>query len=79
MKKVSIIKAITLFLAVMLVSASLMQCKKTGDTISGLNRSFKGTADTALYASFYESNTVGTADATPVRSSHPRSHPPSSS
>ena len=65
MKKVSIIKAITLFLAVMLVSASLMQCKKTGDTISGLNRSFKGTADTALYASFYESNTVGTADATP--------------
>jgi len=62
MKKVSIIKAITLFLAVMLVSASVMQCKKTGDVVKGLDRSFKGTSDTTLYASFYESNNVGTAD-----------------
>ncbi len=62
MKKVSITKTITLFLAVMLVSASVMQCKKTGDVIKGLDRSFKGTSDTTLYASFYESNNVGTAD-----------------
>lgn len=65
MKKISVIQAVTLFLAVMLVSASLFQCKKSGDLITGLDRSFKGAADTAIYASFYESNTVSTADATP--------------
>ncbi len=65
MKKISAIQAATLFLAVMFVSASLFQCKKSGDLITGLDRSFKGTADTALYASFYESNTIATADATP--------------
>jgi hypothetical protein len=62
MKKFSIIKGTTLFLGVMLVSASLLQCKKTGDVVKGLDRSFKGTSDTTLYASFYESNNVGTAD-----------------
>lgn len=65
MKKISAIQAVTLFLAVMLVSASVFQCKKSGDLITGLDRSFKGAADTVIYASFYESNTVSTADATP--------------
>jgi hypothetical protein len=65
MKKISAIQAVTLFLAVMLVSASVFQCKKSGDLITGLDRSFKGTADTVIYASFYESNNVSTADATP--------------
>jgi hypothetical protein len=65
MKKISIVKGITLFLAVMLVSASLMQCKKEGDVVKGLDRSFKGTADTAVYAAFYENNVVSKADVTP--------------
>ena len=63
MKKISFIQAVTLFLAVMFVSASLFQCKKSGDLINGLDRSFKGTADTAIYASFYEENKVSTGDA----------------
>lgn len=62
MKKISLIKATSLFLAVLLVSASILQCKKEGDIIKNLDRSYKGTADSTIYASFYESNTVGTAD-----------------
>jgi hypothetical protein len=58
MKKFSILKATTLFLSVLLVTMSLFQCKKTGDIIKGLDRSFKGAADTTVYASFYESNTI---------------------
>ncbi|HMU08448.1 MAG TPA: hypothetical protein PKC54_00460 [Ferruginibacter sp.] len=62
MKKISLIKATSLFLAVLLVSASILQCKKEGDIIKNLDRSYKGTADSTIYASFYESNTIGTAD-----------------
>ncbi|HNU88978.1 MAG TPA: hypothetical protein PKJ94_11825 [Ferruginibacter sp.] len=62
MKKISLIKATSLFLAVLLVSASILQCKKEGDIIKNLDRSFTGTADSTTYASFYESNTIGTAD-----------------
>ena len=62
MKKISLINAISLFLVVLVVSASIVQCKKEGDIIKNLDRSFKGTADSTLYASFYESNAVNTAD-----------------
>ncbi len=62
MKKISAIKAITLFLLVMFVSASVLQCRKEGDLIKNLDRSFTGSADSTIYASFYESNAVGTAD-----------------
>ncbi|MBP6286004.1 MAG: hypothetical protein KTQ13_00405 [Ferruginibacter sp.] len=65
MKKISLIKSITLFFIVMFVSASVLQCKKEGDIIKGLNRSFTGTADSTVFAAFYESNTVNPADATP--------------
>ena len=63
MKKISLIKATTLFLAVMFVSASIIQCKKTGDIVKDLDRSFKGSADTTIYAAFYESNTITPSDA----------------
>ena len=62
MKKISAIKAFTLFFMVMFVSASVLQCRKEGDLVKNLDRSFKGSADSTIYASFYESNTVGTAD-----------------
>lgn len=65
MKKISFIKAATLFLLVMIVSASIMQCKKEGDIIKGLDRSFNNTADSTIYASFYESNIITPSDATP--------------
>ena len=50
MKKISLIKGITIFLVVMFVSASIMQCKKEGDFIKDLDRSFKNTADSTIYA-----------------------------
>lgn len=65
MKKISFIKATTLFLGVMFLSASVYQCKKEGDLVQGLDRSFKGSADSTVYAAFYESNKITPSDATP--------------
>ena len=65
MKKFSLIKATTLFLGVLFLSASVFQCRKTGDMIKDLDRSFKGTADSTVYASFYESNTITPSDVIP--------------
>lgn len=62
MKKISLIKATTLFLVVMLISVSIIQCKKEGDLVKNLDRSFTGTADSTIYASFYESNTITPSD-----------------
>lgn len=65
MKKISPVQAVTLFLGLVLTTVTLFQCKKEGDVIKGLDRSYTGKADSTVYASFYESNTVSTADATP--------------
>jgi hypothetical protein len=65
MKRISLLKATTLFLLVIFVSASIIQCKKEGDFIKNLDRSFKGTADTTIYAAFYESNTITPSAAVP--------------
>ncbi len=65
MKRISLLKATTLFLLVIFVSASIIQCKKEGDIIKNLDRSFKNTADSTIYAAFYESNTITPADAVP--------------
>lgn len=64
MKKVSLLHASSLFLVVFFLSASLLQCRKTGDIIRNLDRSYKGGADSTVYASFYESNKVSTGDVT---------------
>ena len=58
MKKVSIIKAITLFLGVFLLTASLFQCKKEGDLVQNLDRSYRTGPDSTVYASFYDNNTI---------------------
>lgn len=65
MKKISLVKATTLFLLAVAVSASVIQCKKEGDIVKGLDRSFNNTADSTIYASFYESNTITPSDLTP--------------
>ena len=65
MKRISVIQSISLFLVVMFMFASVFQCRKEGDLIKNLDRSFTGTKDSAIYAAFYESNTVSPADATP--------------
>ena len=65
MKNVSIIKAAALFMSVMFLSMSVFQCRKSGDVIKNLDRSFTGSADSTVYASFYESNTITPSDVTP--------------
>lgn len=65
MKKVSALQAVALFAGVFFLTAMLFQCRKTGDLIKNLDRSYTGGADSTVYASFYESNTISTADATP--------------
>ena len=67
MKKVSIIKAVTIFLGVILVTASLFQCTKVGDNIQHLDRSYPNTPDSTIYASFYDENKIATADVTPAK------------
>ncbi|MEO6541568.1 MAG: hypothetical protein ABIN74_11270, partial [Ferruginibacter sp.] len=65
MKQISIIKATSIFLVVLILSASLFQCRKEGDLIKNLNRSFTGTPDSTVYAAFYESNIIAKADVVP--------------
>ena len=61
MKKIPLMYAITVFLTVMLMSASLLQCKKEGDIIKNLDRTYTGSSDSTVYSSFYEQNAVATA------------------
>ena len=64
MKKVSL-KTAVIFLTVVFVSSSLFQCRKTGDLVQNLNRNFTGNADSTVFASFYDNNTITPSDATP--------------
>lgn len=65
MKQISLIKATSIFFVVLFLSATVIQCRKEGDLIKNLDRSFTGTADSTVYAAFYESNTIAKADVTP--------------
>lgn len=65
MKQISLIKATSIFFVVLFLSATVIQCRKEGDLIKNLNRSFTGTADSTVYAAFYESNTIAKTDVTP--------------
>ncbi|MBL0144715.1 MAG: hypothetical protein IPP48_02150 [Chitinophagaceae bacterium] len=65
MKKISSIKAVTLFLGVMITSASVFQCTKEFNPIKDLNRSYTGGADSTVFAAFYDNNVVNPADLTP--------------
>ena len=66
MKKVSLIKAITLFLGVFFLMASLFQCTKIGDNIQQLDRYYPSTPDSSIYASFYSEYKIPTANTTPA-------------
>ena len=65
MKKLSVIKATLLFFVALSICGTVFQCKKNGDIVQNLDRTFRGTADTTIYASFYDTAKVSTADATP--------------
>ncbi|MDE3248933.1 MAG: hypothetical protein KGO82_09760 [Bacteroidota bacterium] len=63
MKKLSVIQATLLFLVAMTISGTVFQCKKNGDVVQNLDRTFKGSADSTIYASFYDTAKISTADA----------------
>lgn len=64
MKKMSFLQKTILFLCVLFLFASLSQCRKEGELIQNLDRSYKGASDSTVYASFYETNKITPADAT---------------
>jgi hypothetical protein len=63
MKKVTVITAVTLFFGVFLLTTSVIQCTKEPNPLKYLDRAYAGTADSTVYASFYESNKVNPSDA----------------
>jgi hypothetical protein len=65
-EKVPLIKAITLFLGVILLTTSLFQCTKVGDNIEHLDRSYPSIPDSTIYAAFNDNYTIPSADATPA-------------
>jgi hypothetical protein len=56
--------AIFVFVGV-ITALSVIQCTKVGDVVSGLDRSLKGVPDSAVFASYYDTTTITTSDATP--------------
>jgi hypothetical protein len=69
MRKVSLVKLITLFLVGVTITTFSIQCKKedSNAVITGLDRSFKGNADSTLYSSFYTNNLFAFANSTPTK------------
>lgn len=62
MKKISSLKIAVFFFSAMFLTMSVFQCRKAGDLIKNLDRTYTGSADSTVYASFYESNTVTKSD-----------------
>ena len=58
MRKVSLVKLITLFLVGVTITTFSIQCKKEDSSavIQGLDRSFKANADSTVFATFYSNN-----------------------
>jgi hypothetical protein len=69
MRKVSMVKLITVFLVAVTLSTFSVQCKKEDNNavITGLDRTFKSNADSTVYASFYSSNIFALASTTPTK------------
>jgi hypothetical protein len=65
MKKVSVLQMVALFLSVLFVTTAVFQCRKAGDIIKNLDRSYNGKADSTVYASFYDENKITPSDLTP--------------
>ncbi len=68
MRKVSLVKLITVFLVGVTITTFSIQCKKedSNAVIAGLDRSFKGNADSTVYASFYSNNIFAMASVKPM-------------
>ncbi len=69
MRKNSLVKLITVLLVGVSITTLSIQCKKEDSTatIQGLDRSYKGMADSTVYSAFYSSNIVAMADINPSK------------
>jgi hypothetical protein len=65
MKKVSVLQMAALFLCVLFMTTAVFQCRKAGDIIKNLDRSYNGKADSTVYASFYDEHKITPSDLTP--------------
>ncbi len=62
MKKVSLIKAVTLFLGAFLLTASFFQCTRDPNPLKFLDRTYRTAPDSSVYASFYDNNKITPSD-----------------
>lgn len=62
MKKFSLIQLAVLFFSTLFLTMSVFQCRKAGDLIKDLDRTYTGTADSTIFAPFYESNPITPSD-----------------
>ena len=68
MRKNYLVKLFTLLMIGLSITTITIQCKKedTNAVINGLDRSFKGNADSTVFATFYSNNIFPMAGATPT-------------
>ena len=62
MKKVSLVRSVSLFLGGLLLTALVFQCRKEGTLVKELDRTYTGGADSTVYASFYDENKASYGD-----------------
>lgn len=62
MKKVSLVRSVSLFLGGLLLTALVFQCRKEGTLVKDLDRTYTGGADSTVYASFYDENKASYGD-----------------
>ncbi len=65
MKKIPIIKTTVIALGGLILSLSLVQCKKVGQNAQVLDRTFSVQPDSAIFSPFYDTTLVATHDANP--------------
>lgn len=68
MRKITLIKLITVMMFMTIITTFTIQCKKEDNAavINGLDRNFKGNADSTVYASFYSNNIFDLANSSPT-------------
>jgi hypothetical protein len=66
MKKKSILKSVSIIFGGLFLSLGVMQCTKVGINAKKLDRAFIGTADSTLFAPFYDKTTISVADVVPA-------------
>lgn len=65
MKKISSIKLVILLLGGLVTALTISQCKKTGDVISNLDRSFTGVPDSTVFAPYNDTTIIAVKDVNP--------------